>query len=74
MGAFRSLGTAEDVKEPVLLEDVAATDAFIKAAEVVVIGFFQVCRDSLGAVKCTLVSAILTKPQFFLYKSDRQHK
>ncbi|XP_015276777.1 PREDICTED: endoplasmic reticulum resident protein 27 [Gekko japonicus] len=34
-------GTAEDVKEPVLLADVAATDAFIRAAEVVVIGFFQ---------------------------------
>ncbi|XP_066490580.1 endoplasmic reticulum resident protein 27 [Tiliqua scincoides] len=36
-----SEGTAEDVRKPVLLEDVAATAAFIRATEVVVIGFFQ---------------------------------
>ncbi|XP_060101261.1 endoplasmic reticulum resident protein 27 isoform X2 [Heteronotia binoei] len=34
-------GAAEDVKEPIILENVAATDAFIKTAELVVIGFFQ---------------------------------
>ncbi|KAJ6656334.1 hypothetical protein lerEdw1_003837 [Lerista edwardsae] len=36
-----SSGTVEDVRKPVLLEDVMATAAFVKAAEVVVIGFFQ---------------------------------
>lgn len=38
-----SPGAAEGERKPVLLEDVTATAAFINAAEVVVIGFFQVC-------------------------------
>ncbi|KAH0616797.1 hypothetical protein JD844_028195 [Phrynosoma platyrhinos] len=36
-----SLGTVKDLRKPVLLEDVAAAEAFISAAEVVVVGFFK---------------------------------
>ncbi|XP_061438809.1 endoplasmic reticulum resident protein 27 [Rhineura floridana] len=36
-----SKGAIEDARKPVLLEDVAATAAFVSEAEVVVIGFFQ---------------------------------
>ncbi|XP_060632110.2 endoplasmic reticulum resident protein 27 [Anolis sagrei] len=36
-----SEGTVKDARKPVLLEDIAAIEAFINAAEVVVIGFFK---------------------------------
>ncbi|XP_048357199.1 endoplasmic reticulum resident protein 27 [Sphaerodactylus townsendi] len=70
MAAFHSVGTAEDVKEPILLEDVGTTDAFIKAAEVVVIGFFQDLELPEASEFLTMVQKVQDVPLGFCASSN----
>ena len=42
-----SPGTAGTVEKPILLNNITDAEAFIGGAEVVVVGFFQVCSQHL---------------------------
>nr|XP_056702514.1 endoplasmic reticulum resident protein 27 [Euleptes europaea] len=63
-------GTSEDVKEPVFLEDVGTTEAFIKAAEVVAIGFFQHSDLTEASEFLTMVQNVQDVPFGFCTSSD----
>ncbi|XP_054845004.1 endoplasmic reticulum resident protein 27 [Eublepharis macularius] len=63
-------GTSEDVNELVLLEDVNATDAFIKAAEVVVVGFFQDSELPEASEFLTMVQSVQDVPFGFCTSSS----
>lgn len=58
-----SSGTASTTKKPVLLNNTADAEAFINGAEVVVVGFFQVCSQHLCSASC--------EPLFHLDESMR---
>lgn len=47
-----SPGTAGTTEKPILLDNVADTEAFISDKEVVVLGFFQVCSHHLPSPRC----------------------